>query len=163
MTSFPQAAPRDERTAVLVLGCPQVPVQTSVAIYLSAALRRHGLRTVIAGNSAARILVDVADPVHHYTGAMVDLDSYITDLSAQQKDYDLSFVFIHNDAGVVYATTVSSLSRSLVVTLVYGEQANELATQLPDTCEKIVAKAVHNPLPLRRKIDEVLPWVVSRR
>ena len=28
-------------------------------------------------------------------------------------------------------------------------------------CEKIAAKAVHNPMPLKNKLDEVLPWVVS--
>jgi hypothetical protein len=36
-----------------------------------------------------------------------------------------------------------------------------MADAIEFPCEKIAAKAVHNPMPLKKKIDEVLPWVVS--
>ncbi|MFA6672589.1 MAG: DUF1890 family protein [Methanoculleus sp.] len=29
-------------------------------------------------------------------------------------------------------------------------------------CEVVAAKAVHNPMPLKRKLDEVMQWAVSK-
>ena len=55
-------ASKEQKKAVLVLGCPQVPVQTSLAIYLAYALRKKGVATVIAGNRAARQQVEVVEP-----------------------------------------------------------------------------------------------------
>jgi hypothetical protein len=48
-----------------------------------------------------------------------------------------------------------------VVALIYGEHFQEMADLIEFPCEKISAKAVHNPMPLKNKLDEVLPWVVS--
>jgi hypothetical protein len=149
------------KSAVILLGCPQVPVQTSVALFLLHALKSKGITTLIAGNRAARMLLEVADPAHHYCGAMLDLDAYMADLAEGRRDADLTFAFIHNDAGVVYATTAGSLSRGSLIAVVYGEHFDEVAASITVKCEKIAAKAVHNPMPLARKIEEVLPWVVS--
>jgi len=52
----------DEKTALILLGCPQVPVQTSMALYLVHGLKQQGIRPVIAGTTAARKLMEVADP-----------------------------------------------------------------------------------------------------
>lgn len=150
-----------DKTAVLVLGCPQVPVQTGVALYLLHALRKEGVVPVVAGNRAARMLVEVSDPERHYVGETVDLDRFIDDLAGKVRAYGLYFIFIHNDSGVSYAATVQSITGSTVVALIYGEHFEEIAESIEFPCEKIAAKAVHNPMPLRKKIDEVLPWVVS--
>lgn len=150
-----------EKEAVLVLGCPQVPVQTAVALYLMYSLRKLGVRSVVAGNSAARMLIDVSDPLHHYTGEMADLDTCIAEMAAGRRKYDYYIVFVHNDAGVSYAATVQSISKKKVVMVIYGENFQDIASRVDFPAEKIMAKAVHNPMPVKKKIDEVLPWLVS--
>jgi hypothetical protein len=149
------------KQAVLVLGCPQVPVQTSIALYLAAQLRKKGVVPVIAGNRAARLNAEVSDPDRHYTGSVMDIDRFIEDLADGKISFDFYFIFIHNDAGISYAATVQAMTGATVVGLIYGEHFQEVADAIGFPCEKIAAKAVHNPLPLRKKIDEVLPWVVS--
>ena len=149
------------KQAVLVLGCPQVPVQTSISLYLAASLRKKGIVPIIAGNRAARLNAEVSDPDRHYTGAYIDLDRFIEDLADGKSRFDYYFIFIHNDAGISYAATVQSLTGAMVVGLIYGEHFQEMADAIEFPCEKIAAHAVHNPMPLKKKIDEVLPWVVS--
>ena len=151
----------NEKSAVLVLGCPQVPVQTGIALYLISALRKKGVRTVIAGNRAARTLVEVSDPERHYVGEVMDIDRYIGEIAEKKRAFDYHFIFIHNDAGVSYAATVQAITGKTVVALIYGEHFQEIAGMITFPCEKIAAKAVHNPMPLKNKLDEVLPWVVS--
>jgi len=152
---------KEEKEAVLVLGCPQVPVQTAVALYLMHGLRRLGVRPIVAGNPAARMLIDVSDPLHHYAGEMVDLDTFIADMAAGRREYDYYIVFAHNDAGVTYAATVQSISGKKVIMIIYGENFQAIADRVDFPAEKIMAKAVHNPMPMKKKIDEVLPWLVS--
>ncbi|MCQ8894789.1 MAG: DUF1890 domain-containing protein [Methanolinea sp.] len=149
------------KEALLVLGCPQVPVQTAIALYLMHSLRRLGVRPVVAGNQAARMLIEVSDPAHHYAGEMVDLDGCITELAAGKRKYDYFMVFVHNDAGVSYGATVQSITGKKVVLIIYGEHFSEISDSVDFPCEKIAAKAVHNPMPLKKKIDEVLNWLVS--
>ncbi|MBO4354994.1 MAG: DUF1890 family protein, partial [Methanomicrobium sp.] len=43
--------------ALLVLGCPQVPIQTTAVLYIAGRLKKAGIRTVIAGTPSARLLV----------------------------------------------------------------------------------------------------------
>jgi hypothetical protein len=149
------------KSAVLVLGCPQVPVQTGIALYLISQLRKKGIRSTIAGNRAARLLIEVSDPERHYISEVMDLDRYIDELAEQRRRFDYHFVFIHNDAGVSYAATVRALTGSPVIALIYGEHFQDVARDIEFPCEKVMAKAVHNPMPLKNKLDEVLPWVVS--
>ena len=67
----------DTRHALVLLGCPQVPVQTSMALYLVHNLAQRGIRPVIAGTPAARKLMEVADPGRHYLEEMTDIDAAI--------------------------------------------------------------------------------------
>ena len=150
-------APPAKKTAVLVLGCPQVPVQTSVALYLTYRLSEAGIVPVIAGNKAAITLLVVADPKRHYLGEIMDLDRAVAQISDKKRDFDLCFVFIHNDAGVSYAATMAAISKAKIFPVIYGEHWEEMAAQITFPCTKIAAKAVHNPLPLKKVIDEVAP------
>jgi hypothetical protein len=149
------------KTAALVLGCPQVPVQTGIALYLVSQLRKNGIQATIAGNRAARLLIEVSDPERHYISQVIDLDRYIDELVEKKRHFHYHFVFVHNDAGISYAATVQAVSESPVIALIYGEHAQDVAADITFPCEKIIAKAVHNPMPLKNKLDEVLPWVVS--
>jgi hypothetical protein len=152
-----------EKTALILLGCPQVPVQTSMALYLVHGLKEHGIRPVIAGTVAARKLMEVADPGRHYLEEMADLDDTIDEITGKQRDFDLCFVFIHNDSGVAYAGTMAYISQARIYALLFGEHAEDLVKEIEFPCEVVAAKAVHNPMPLKRKLDEVMEWAVSKR
>ncbi len=88
----------------------------------------------------------------------MDLDRAVAQITEKKRDFDRCFVFIHNDAGISYAATMAVISRARLYVLIYGEHQDDLAGQITFPCTKIVAKAVHNPLPLKKAIDEVAPW-----
>jgi hypothetical protein len=146
------------KTALLVLGCPQVPVQTSIALYLMNRLKKAGITPVVAGNKAANTLLVVADPDRHYLGEVMDLDRAVAQISDKKRDFDTCYVFIHNDAGVSYAATMGAISKAKLFTIVYGEHYEDQVKKIEFPCTTIAAKAVHNPLPLKKAIDEVKPW-----
>lgn len=155
---------KNEQTALLLLGCPQVPVQTSMVLYLAHGLSERGIRPVIAGTTAARRLMEVADPGRHYLGEMHDLDEMIDEITEKKRDFDLCFVFIHNDSGIAYAGTMAYISKARVYALIFGEHAEELAEEIEFPCEIVAAKATHNPMPLKRRLEEVMQWAdVSKR
>jgi hypothetical protein len=147
-----------KKTALLVLGCPQVPVQTSIALYLINRLKKAGITPIVAGNKAANTLLVVADPDRHYLGEVMDLDRTVAQISEKKRDFDTCYVFIHNDAGVSYAATMGAISKAKLFTIVYGEHYEEQVKKIEFPCTTIAAKAVHNPLPLKKAIDEVKPW-----
>lgn len=154
---------KNEQTALLLLGCPQVPVQTSMVLYLAHGLSERGIRPVIAGTTAARKLMEVADPGRHYLDEMNDLDATIDEITEKKRDFDLCFVFIHNDSGIAYAGTMAYISKARIYALIFGEHAEELAEEIEFPCEIVAAKATHNPMPLKRRLDEVMQWAVSKR
>ena len=155
MTGEPTTPPK---TALLVLGCPQVPVQTSIALYLINRLKKAGITPVVAGNKAANTLLVVADMDRHYLGEVMDLDRTVALIADKKRDFDLCFVFIHNDAGVSYAATMGAISKAKLYVLIYGEHFEEQVKKIDFPCTTIAAKAVHNPLPLKKALDEVKPW-----
>jgi hypothetical protein len=148
----------NSKTALLVLGCPQVPVQTSIALYLINRLKKSDITPVVAGNKAANTLLVVADPDRHYLGEVMDLDRAVAQISDKKLDFDLCFVFIHNDAGVSYAATMGAISKAKLYTIVYGEHYEDQVKKIEFPSTMIAAKAVHNPLPLKKALDEVAPW-----
>ena len=152
-----------KKTALILLGCPQVPVQTSMALYLVHGLSQQGIRPVVAGTPAARRLMEVGDPDRHYLEEMADLDAVIDEITGKRRDFDLCFVFIHNDSGVAYAGTMAYISKARVYALIFGEHAQDLAAEIEFPCEVVAAKAVHNPMPLKKRLDEVMQWAVSKR
>jgi len=135
-----------------------VPVQTSIALYLISRLKKAGIVPVVAGNKAANTLLVIADPDRHYLGEVMDLDRAVAMISDKKQDFDRCFVFIHNDAGISYAATLGAISKAKLYALVYGEHEEDLVKQIEFPCTTIAAKAVHNPLPLKKAIDEVTPW-----
>jgi len=151
---------KSQRSALLVLGCPQVPVQTSIALYLIHRLRQAGITPVVAGNRSAITLLVVADPKRQYLGEALDLDRAIDQITEKKRDFDLCFVFIHNDAGVSYAATMGAISKARLYAIVYGEHYDQIVASIEFPCKNIAAKAVHNPMPLKKMLDEVAPWAV---
>ncbi|MCQ8902666.1 MAG: DUF1890 domain-containing protein [Methanothrix sp.] len=148
-------------TALLLMGCPEVPVQMSLVLYLSGTLRDKGVEVFIAGNPAALNLARVADRKRCYLGRMIEIDRAIADIVEGRRDFSMCFAFAHNDAGITYAATVRALlPESKLFMIIFGRNAEELAAVVDFDAEKLVERAVHNPLGLKKKIDEVLAWAV---
>ena len=150
-----------ERTAMLQLGWSLVPVRTSMASLLVHLQRQQGIRSVVAGTPAARRLLEVADPGRHYLGEVVGLDGVIDEITGKVRDFDLCFVFIHNDSGIAYAGTMAYISRARLYALLYGEAAEDLVDEIEFPCEVVAARAVHSPMPLKRRLDEVMQWAAA--
>lgn len=144
--------------ALLVMGCPEVPVQTSIVLYLSNKLQKAGIHVTIAGTDAALKLMKVSDPEGYYIKDTIDLDQCIADLAEKRYDFDLCFVFMHSDAGMTYGATLCAISKAKVYAVIFGKNAEALAEAIDYPAEKIMAKAVHNPMPLKNKIDKVIGW-----
>ena len=147
-----------KRRSLLLLGCPEVPVQTSIALYLAFRLRERGDEVVVAGTGAALKLTKLADPMGHYIGETMNIDRCIASISEGKIDFDLCFAFAHSDAGISYAGTMSYISRAELFVLIFGREAEEVAETVEFDCRKLVAKAVHDPMPLKKLIDEVIDW-----
>ncbi len=148
--------------ALLLMGCPEVPVQMGIGIYLAHMLRTHGRDVTVAGNPSVLQLLRTSDPGRCYVTSMTDLDRCIGEIVEKRRDYDLVIVFAHNDAGISYAATMRHISGGRIILLIFGRNAEALAGQVDFPCETIVAVAVHNPIELKKKIDEAFRWRASR-
>lgn len=155
---------KEHKKALLLLGCPEVPVQTSMAIYTSDLLVKSGAVITIAGNNAALGLVMTADPSGHYIKDTADLDATIGGLAEKRVDADICYVFVHNDAGLSYLATAAALISGEAVGIIFGNDARILAQQCDDIGLKYIwARAVHNPNPIISKINmEVERWAASK-
>jgi hypothetical protein len=144
------------KNALLVMGCPEVPVQTSMVIYLAHKLRKAGWDVTVAGTNAAVKLLKAADPESYYVHKTADLDELIADVVEKKIDFDICFTFMHSDAGMTYGATFSAISKARLYAVVFGKNAEALGESIDYPAEKIVATATHNPSPLKKKIDKVI-------
>jgi threonyl-tRNA synthetase len=151
-----------EKTALLLLGCPEVPVQMGIALYLAGRLEKSGIRVTVAGNPSVIQLARVSDPDQHYVKRMMNLEKAMADLIEGRVHPDITVAFAHNDAGISYAATVRHVSPCRLYLIIFGREAEELAGLAEFDCEKIVERAVHNPGQLKKKIDKVFGWAASR-
>jgi len=146
--------------ALLVLGCPEVPVQQALALHLSHVLRKQGFTVHATGNPAVLNLLKVSDPEKRYLPEMNVLEKCIEEIVEKKRDSNLCVVFAHSDAGISYAATMRHLlPSSRLVVIIFGKDPETLAASADFPCEKIVEKAVHNPMQLKKKINEVFGWV----
>lgn len=146
---------------LLMMGCPEVPIQTSIALYLSHKLTNLGFDVTVAGTTAATKLLKVSDSDGYYAKKLVDLDKTIEDIIEKRTDFDMCFAFMHNDAGMTYAATMSSISQARMYSIVFGRHAEDLAQTLEFDCEKIVTQDVHNPVRLKNKLDKVMEEIAK--
>jgi len=85
-----------------------------------------------------------------------DLDWIIQEIAEKKMDFDVCFAFMHSDAGMAYGATFSAISKASHYAVVFGKNAEALGESIDYPTEKIVAKAIHNPGPLKSKIDKVI-------
>jgi len=146
-------------SALLVLGCPEVPVQQALALHIAYNLRKQGTAVHAAGNPAVLNLLKVSDPEKHYLPTLQVLEKCIEEIVEKKRDCELCIVFAHSDAGISYAATMRHLlPSSRLVVIVFGKDPGPLVALIDFPCEKIVEKAVHNPMQLKKKINEVFEW-----
>ena len=148
--------------ALLLMGCPELPVQTAAALYIASKLNGEGFDVTTAGNKAAIGLLLNSDPEKHYIKKVMDLDTCIGALAEKKMETDICFVFIHSDSGISYLATVRSLSKAKTVAVIFGKDIEPLIGASSGSMI-IAAKAVHNPTPLRAKIDGVKSWAALTR
>ena len=146
---------------LLMMGCPEIPIQTSIALYLSHKLSNFGFDVTVAGTDAATRLLKVSDSDGYYAKKLVDLDKTLEDIIEKRNDFDICFAFMHNDAGMTYAATMSAISQARLYSIVFGMHAETLAETIEFDCDKIVSKAVHNPVQLKNKLDKVVEEIVK--
>ena len=144
------------KTCLLMMGCPEVPVQMSIVLYLSNKLKKSGIDVTVAGTDAALKLLKVSDIDGCYVDKTMDIDRCIADIVEKKIDFDCCFAFMHSDAGLTYAATMSAISHAKLYAVIFGNHAESLSDTLDFPAEKIMAKAVHNPIPLKNKIDKVI-------
>ena len=147
-----------DRIVLLVMGCPKVPVQTSLVLYLAGRLKKAGIRTIIAGTPSARQLLRVADVDGHYITELKDLDQTIDHIADGDLTVSESYVFVHNDAGVSYAASIQAITHAPTSAILFGEEAHQIAEMITFPCRIIAEPATHNPMKLKTKIDEAAPW-----
>jgi len=73
------------------MGCPEVPVQMSVVLYLSNKLNKSGRDVTVAGTDAALKLLKVADIEGHYVEKTMDVDQCIADIVEKKINFDCCF------------------------------------------------------------------------
>jgi len=152
--------------ALLLLGCPEIPVQTGLALYIGNALKAQGFEVICAGTPSAVSLMKVADPQKAYIESYLNIDKCIDQIAEGTFDVDLTFGFVHKDSGLQYLATVAALSSSTPVAIVFGREAETLSTEIGKSLEGvhvIWATAVHNPLPLKKKLDKISQWTAFLR
>jgi len=148
--------------ALLMMGCPELPVQTAAALYIANKLNLEGFEVTSAGNKAAISLLLNSDPGKHYIQKVMDLDRCIGAIVEKKMDFDLCFVFIHSDSGISYLATIKSISKAKTIAVIFGKDIEPLIEASTDSMI-IAAKAVHNPTPLRAQIDGVKSWAALRK
>jgi len=146
-------------TALLILGCPEVPVQQALALHIAWNLRTQGTAVHAAGNPAVLNLLKVSDPAKHYLPELQVLENCIKDIVEKKRDAELCIVFAHSDAGISYAATMRHLlPDARLVLIVFGKNPEALVALVDFPCETIVEKAVHNPMAIKKKINGVFEW-----
>ena len=78
------------KKALLVMGCPEVPVQISMVIYLAHKLGIAGWDVTVAGTDAAVKLLKAADPESYYVQKTVDVDQLIEARSWKRRSTSTS-------------------------------------------------------------------------
>lgn len=147
------------KKALVLLGCPESPSQTPMAVYVANKLSELDYDVTVAANPAATKLVKVSDPKKVYVKSIVDLDRCLNDI--KEGDYDLLVGFVHKDAAASFFITFYHLLQCESIALVFEKDMELLESYVDmvqeNTDAKIVAvKAFHNPTPIRVRFDKVV-------
>ena len=111
--------------ALVLLGCPETPSQTPMAVYVFNRLTHLGYDVTIAANPAASKLVKISDPEGFYNLNLVDLERTLGEI--QEGDYDLLVGFVHKDAAASFFVTFEQILQCKSLALVFSRDGDEVA------------------------------------
>jgi len=145
------------KKALILLGCPESPSQTPLALYTAHKLTKIGFEVTVASTPSASKLLEVSDSEEFYVNKKIDLELCLEDL--EEKEYDLLVGFVHKDAAVSYFVTFYHILNTKSIAIVFEKDSDLLEKFLNDLKENtdatlISARAYHNPTPIRVKIDK---------
>ena len=146
--------------ALVLLGCPETPSQTPMAVYVSNKLTKMGYDVTIAANPAAAKLVRISDPEEYYNLNLVDLERLLN--SINEGDFDLLVGFVHEDAAASFFVTFDQILNTKSLALVFSrdiDEVEEFVNMIKESGSnsKIVAvRAFHNPSPIKVKFDKAI-------
>jgi len=147
------------RKALILLGCPESPSQTPLAVYITYKLKKMGYDVTTASTPSAMKLLEVGDPEGHYIENKVDIDSCINKLD--KGAFDLLIGFIHRDAAVSYFVTFNSILDTTSIAIIFEkdvEKLEEFQNMVSESTDATIvsARAFHNPTPLKVRFDKTV-------
>jgi len=147
------------RKALILLGCPESPSQTPLAVYVTYKLKKMGYDVTTASTPSAMKLLEVGDPEGHYIENKVDIDSCINKLD--KGTFDLLIGFIHRDAAVSYFVTFNSILDTTSIAIIFEkdvEKLEEFQNMVSESTDATIvsARAFHNPTPLKVRFDKTV-------
>lgn len=147
------------KKAIILLGCPESPSQTPLAIYATNKLTCMGYEVTVASTPSAKKLLEVSDPEEHYVKNKIDIETCLDGL--EEGAYDFLLGFVHKDAAVSYFVTFYHILNTKSLALVFHRDPEKLKyfeNTVKENTEADIAfaRAYHNPTPLRVRLDRAL-------
>lgn len=146
------------KKALVLLGCPEAPSQTPIAIYANYKLKNLDYEVTTAANPAALKLLKISDPEEKYLGNLVDLDRCLNDLN--EGEYDLLLGLVTKDAAASFFVTFYHILQTKSIALIF-EKDQKLIEEYQGMIEEstdaeiISVRAFHNPNPIKVQLDKV--------
>lgn len=146
--------------ALVLLGCPETPSQTPMAVHVFNKLTNLGYDTTIAANPAAKKLVKISDPEDYYHLNLVDLERLLGEINP--GDFDLLVGFVHKDAAASFFVTFEQILQCKSLALVFSRDADEVAEfvsmieESGSNASIAAVRAFHNPSPIKVKFDRAI-------
>ncbi len=147
------------KKALILLGCPEAPSQTPMAVYSVYKLTSMGYQVTVASTPSAMKLLEVSDPEEFYVKNKVDIESCLENL--EEESFDLLVGLVHKDAAVSYFVTFYHILNTTSIALVFEKDRQLLETYVESVKEStdaivVSARAYHNPTPLKVKFDRAI-------
>jgi hypothetical protein len=147
------------KKALILLGCPEAPSQTPMAVYSVYRLTSLGYDVTVASTPSAMKLLEISDPEDYYVKNKIDIESCLENLA--EGAYDLLIGFVHKDAAVSYFVTFYHILNTTSLAVVFEKDHDLLASFVESISENtdaniVSARAYHNPTPLRVKFDRAI-------
>ncbi len=147
------------KRALILLGCPEAPSQTPMAVYAVYKLTKMGYEVTVASTPSAMKLLEVSDPEGYYVSNKVDIESCLSKLD--EESYDLLVGFVHKDAAVSYFVTFYHILNVKSLAVVFERDSDIMENLAKDIMEStdanvVSARAYHNPTPIRVKFDRAI-------
>jgi len=152
------------KKALILLGCPESPSQTPLAVYVTYKLKKMGYDVTTASTPSAMKLLEVGDPEGYYIKNKIDIESCIDKLD--KGAFDLLIGFIHRDAAVSYFVTFNSILDTTSIAIIFEkdvEKLEEFQNMVSESTDATIvsARAFHNPTPLRVRFDKTIKKLIE--